>query len=279
MYRCFGTKSLCLSSIPSDFIRQLLSKPVLTAAMAALSAIPPSQAEAACTPYCSFVEAGAQSGDLFNVNRSESQMFGSGTDAVSTSISSSPNPEGIGGAGYGEARADLTSGTLHAYASMVGGPTGDDASASAEFYDSVIFSMPTGVISKTIRVNWLIDGSFQVGPSVGDSFSGALVQTSVRLSPIGYEPNSPQEEGRLFYQGGPTTSGPFELFQYADIVVYPNITYYIDARLAVAAASGGIAREAIADFSHTAALDFDLPDGVSFISGSGALLSATNAVP
>jgi hypothetical protein len=279
MYRAFGTRLSSLSPISSVVGRPLPSKSVLAAAMAILCAAVPSQAEAACTPYCSYVEAGAQSSDLFNVNRSESQVFGSGIGVVSTSIASSPNLEGIGGAGYAEARADLTAGTLHAYASMLGGPTGDDSSAAAEFYDSLIFTMPTGVTSKTIRLNWLIDGSFQVGPSLGDSFSGALVQTSVQLSPVAYEPSNPQEEGRLFYQGGPTTSGPFELSQHADIVIFPNITYYIKARLAVAAASLGNAPEAIADFSHTAALDFDLPDGVSFISGSGTLLSSTSAVP
>ncbi len=279
MYRRFGTQFSSLPPISSDLIRPLLSKLVLAAAMAVFGAVLPSQAKAACTPYCSYVEAGAQSGDLFNVNRSESQVFGSGTGAVSTSIASAPDLEGIGGAGYAEARADLTNGTLHGYASMLGGPTGDDASASAEFYDSLIFSMPTGVTSQTIRLNWIIDGSFQVGPALGDSFSGALVQSSVRLSPVAYEPGSPQEEGRLFYQGSPTTSGPFAQSQYADIVIFPNITYFIRAQLAVAAASLGNAPEAIADFSHTAVLDFDLPDGVSFISGSGTLLAGTSAVP
>ena len=279
MYRRFATPFWSLSLVSSGLIRPPRAKPVLAAAMVVLAAAMPTQADAACTPYCSYVEAGAQSGDIVNVNRSESQVFGSGIGIASISVASAPNLQGIGGAGYAEARADLTKGTLHAYASMLGGPTGDDASASAEFYDSLIFTMPTGVTSKTIRLNWLIDGNFQVGPSIGDSFSGALVQSSVQLSPAGYEPSSPEQEGRLIYQGGPAISGPFSLSHYADIVVFPDITYFIKAHLAVLAASGGNAPQAIADFSHTAALDFDLPDGVSFTSGSGALLSASSAVP
>jgi len=279
MYRRLGTQFSFLSPAVSDAIRLLLSKPILAAAIVVFGAASPVQAQGACTPYCSYVEAGAQSGDLFNVNRSESQVFGSGAAGVSTSVASAPDLEGIGGAGYAEARADPTVGTLHAYASMLGGPTGDGASAAAEFYDSLIFTMPTGVTSRTMRLNWLIDGSFQVGPSIGDSFSAAIVQTNVEFSPLAYEPSNPQEEARLIYQGGPMASGPFELSQHADIVIFPNITYYIRARLAVAAASLGNAPEAIADFSHTAALDFDLPEGVSFVSGSGALLSSTSAVP
>lgn len=182
---------------------------------------------------------------------------------------------------YATARADLASGELHAVAYASGPPHGStgsvaSAGATALLMDTIILQGrgEGGQVRMGIDLDGLADatgqGVFWLSACFGVSLGAALPDYHCRTF-------DNLDQGNV-YVGVPTHEDIDWLMREAIAFTDQPINLY--ASLQVAVDDGWTGGSAVLDLGHTAHLRLELPDGTSFTSQSGVLLTqAATPVP
>lgn len=225
--------------------------------------------------------------------------------SVSTSSTQNANQGFNGLTGSDSAAADLSSATLHAYATTISNDHGDGepgANASATLWDTLTFSI-SGASDSTVTnipVFFSIDGSIGGGnnPNAApDETWGADIQFSQpgclfnscgggigNLTWGGNENGtftSSISNGSPGFATGQSINWNAPEFDDGENLLVEGILSLTgaSATLSVSANLYASAQNGTTDYSNTGGISFDLPDGTSFTSSSGVFDTATVPEP
>jgi hypothetical protein len=212
-----------------------------------------------------------------------------------TSVSSQGSHSEFGGliSVAASAEADLATGELHAVATEMGPVFGGSAQGSARFADTLHFDVGglTGLIP--IGVIATVHGSFGGNDVPGFGDLNPLAQGFLSLGISNLAGSEVPLQLQVGYRSSTptTTSNPDSIVYLVTVGTWSELgpdrfvgTYYLDAadpglvfsmQLDALVQNGG----SYSDFGRTAALSFDLPDGVTFTSDSGVFLSGAAPEP
>lgn len=178
---------------------------------------------------------------------------------------------------YGIAIADLTTGELHLSHTETFGHSTDysGSNARADLYETITFqSNRTTPFDVGFHVH--LDGMLGDGDQTLFSFYATDTYSSILSGDVGYRApggayeSVSQSMPLIFGQRGNWTSfGPEDYYRF--FTVYPNFAQWIISESL-------FSQSGTSDFSNTASLSLDLPEGVTFTSASGLFLTAA-AVP
>lgn len=207
---------------------------------------------------------------------------GSNPDALRSTSSANlyidPNEVYIDTRGTAYAAADLASGTLHASATGQRRPTGrpvlegTDGRSATRLWDTLTFHVAGAAADTrtTIQVSYEVDGVFEpgdLGPNMGFNFNFGPSASLFGSSEAGGYTNG--NSPGVWINPTMAWDGPGHMLFTAGYELVGE-----DTEIGLLMQLQTIGGFGTADFSHTAALSFQLPSHVSFNSASGSFLSA-----
>lgn len=160
------------------------------------------------------------------------------------------------------------------------------SSASAQFVDYIHFDPATITSATTIIVDLRVDGSFEgfTQPRFGFGLSNG--NYSLNTGTVGWSDSNPNGASTtatanfIDFSGGTGRAGNWEIYGpdrfRGTFVLDPRYQNFNDLSVSMYLSAGG-PQDTWTAFQHTAAITFELPDGVSFTSASGAFLTAQDA--
>jgi len=208
-------------------------------------------------------------------------------DYGSTAAATEFNVTSPKGAQYSaSASADLSTGAIHVTAAQ----TSAASSAGAVMSDSVKFALPDGVSTMTVGVSWTIEGTNEFIAGLSRAGLDESSTTNFLINVFNERGMNVGLDGPIidfhFYSssddlGGLDQPGSHSLTLTGTFEVNANDNYQIIQKLGAFATTEYIENSnstptgasSKADFGNTAFFNFILPEGVSFVSSSGTLLS------